>query len=82
MAQANLYELALSPEDQAAVDAAIDTLVTRLGPHLKNLTTDERKELPKMGAAAGIPNAKAVYDDLAARFPGSARKRGTQPTAA
>lgn len=161
MAQSNQFELAINPEDQAAIDAAIDTLLTRLAPHLKSLTVDERKELPKMGdksvafvekareyagqnphlvpsfldlamfdadlqgssllsrytralaplmsaledsrmlagseayqaalmiyhnakmgASAGIPNAKAVYDDLAARFPGGARKRATQPTPA
>lgn len=160
MAQPNQFELAISAEDQAAIDAAIETLLTLLAPHLKSLTSDERKELPKMGdksvafvdkareyagqnpqlvppfldmamfdadlqgasllsrytraltpllssledsrmlagseayqaalmiyhtakmgASAGIPNAKAVYEDLANRFPGGARKRVAQPAA-
>lgn len=158
MAQQNLYELDLSPEEQGEIEAALDVLVTRLGPRLNSLTVAERRELPKMGdktvafvektheygvqnphlvpvfvdmamfnadltgssqlnrylrvlkplvssmddsrmlagseayqaalmiyhntkmaAASGIANAKAVYEDLAARFPGGARKRASQP---
>ena len=159
MPQPNIYELDLSPEEQAEVEAAIHVLVTRIGPKVKSLTVAERRELPKMGdktvafvektreyggqnphlvpvfvdmamfdadlsggtllaryiralkplvsamedsrmlagseayqaalmiyhnvkmaAAAGIANAKAVYEDLASRFPGGARKRINPPT--
>lgn len=49
MPQENLYELNIPAADLQAVQAAVQTLVNVLGPHLINLTLDERRELPKMG---------------------------------
>ncbi len=48
MAAENRVSIAISPEDQAAINSAIGTIKTKLTPHLIALRPDERKELPKM----------------------------------
>jgi hypothetical protein len=49
MAQQNQININISDTDMQEIEAALDTLITKLGPHLKNLTPEDRKELPKMG---------------------------------
>jgi len=49
MSQDNLFELNIPAADLQAIQDAIQTLNTRLAPHLISLTADTRRELPKMG---------------------------------
>lgn len=46
----NKIALQINAADEAAITAAINTLVTKLQPHLLTLTDDERKGGLKMGA--------------------------------
>lgn len=48
MALENRVSIEMTPEDAQAVEAAIDTLKTKLQPYLQSLTAQDRKELPKM----------------------------------
>ncbi|MBU3069187.1 hypothetical protein KOI40_05100 [Aestuariicella sp. G3-2] len=50
MAQANQYQLTLSNDELTIVKDAIAALRATLQPHLKSLSSDERRGLPKMGA--------------------------------
>lgn len=50
MAQANLHQLSLSAEELQAVSDAITTLRNTLQPYLQSLSTEDRRELPKMGS--------------------------------
>lgn len=45
----DLITLDISEADWTAIDAALDTLETKLGAKLLDLTIDQRKELTKMG---------------------------------
>jgi hypothetical protein len=49
MSQPNQVSLKIPDADMAAIKGAIDTLKAKLLPHLKTLSPDERRELPKMG---------------------------------
>jgi len=49
MAQQDLISVDIPEADLAEIRGAIQTLRTKLSPHLKILTTAERVELPKMG---------------------------------
>lgn len=49
MAQENLFDLNIPADDLQAVQDALQTLATRLAPHLTSLSTDDRRALPKMG---------------------------------
>lgn len=49
MAQENLFDLNIPTDDLQAVQDALQTLATRLAPHLTSLSTDDRRALPKMG---------------------------------
>lgn len=39
----------IPPEVMAEIDAALDTLETKLAPYLRSLTDEQRRGLPKMG---------------------------------
>lgn len=49
MAQADAIAVSIPESDLAAIRASIDTLKVKLLPHLKTLSPQERRELPKMG---------------------------------
>jgi hypothetical protein len=49
MTQPNLVSLNISEADLAEFKASINTLSTKLLPHLITLSPEERQELPKMG---------------------------------
>jgi hypothetical protein len=49
MPQENLIQVNIPADDLQAIQDAIQVLTTRLAPHLISLTTDARRELPKMG---------------------------------
>lgn len=49
MAQQNQIAVMIPEADLADIKAAIATLATKLMPHLKALSVQERSELPKMG---------------------------------
>jgi len=49
MGQPNLVSLNIPEADLAEIKGAINVLVTKLLPHLKTLSPEERQELPKMG---------------------------------
>ena len=49
MPQENLFELNIPAADLQAIQDAIQTLNTRLAPHLISLSANSRRELPKMG---------------------------------
>ena len=48
MALENRVSIQITPEDQQAIEGALDTLKTKLQPYLHSLTPKDRKELPKM----------------------------------
>ncbi|WP_320111528.1 hypothetical protein [Draconibacterium orientale] len=45
----NRISFVLNDEEKTAINQSIETLVNVLEPKLVSLTTDERKEMPKMG---------------------------------
>lgn len=49
MAQPNLVSFNIPEADMTEIKAAINVLTTKLLPHLKTLSPEERQELPKMG---------------------------------
>lgn len=49
MAQPNLVSLNIPEADLTEIQGAINVLVTKLLPHMKTLSPEERQELPKMG---------------------------------
>ncbi len=49
MAQPNLVSLNITEADLTEIKAAINVLTTKLLPHLKTLSPEDRMELPKMG---------------------------------
>ena len=49
MPQQDRISLNIPPADLAAIDAAIATLKTKLVPHLKTLSSQDKKEMAKMG---------------------------------
>ncbi len=49
MSQSNLVSFNIPEADLAEIKAAINVLTTKLMPHLKTLSPDERHDLPKMG---------------------------------
>ena len=49
MSKDNWVSLNISEKDLQEIKNAIQVLQSKLNPHLVGLTTDERKELPKMG---------------------------------
>ena len=49
MPQQNLIALHIPETDLAEIKAAIATLNTKLSPHLKTLTPQDRQEMAKMG---------------------------------
>jgi hypothetical protein len=49
MSQQNLISLNIAAEDLQAVKDAINVLKTKLAPHLKTLSVNDRMEIPKMG---------------------------------
>lgn len=49
MTQPNLVSLNISEADLSEIKASINTLRTKLLPHLKTLSPEERQELLKMG---------------------------------
>jgi len=49
MAQPNLVSLNITEAELAELKAALEVLTTKLLPHLKTLSPEERMELPKMG---------------------------------
>jgi hypothetical protein len=49
MSQTNQVSFSISEADMAEIKTAIQTLQTKLMPHLKTLSPDDRMELPKMG---------------------------------
>ena len=49
MAQQNLIEVNIPGADLAEIQAAIGVLKTKLTPHLKTLTVQDKKEMAKMG---------------------------------
>jgi hypothetical protein len=49
MAQSDQIAVTISEGDLAAIQEALGTLESKLLPHLKTLTPQERVELPKMG---------------------------------
>lgn len=67
MAQANQHQLSLSNEELQAVTDAITTLRNTLQPYLQSLSTDDRRELPKMGARTVDFVTKAR--DYSVRYP-------------
>lgn len=50
MAQSNQHQLSLSDEEVQTVTNAITALRTTLQPYLQSLSTEDRRELPKMGS--------------------------------
>jgi hypothetical protein len=49
MSQQNQIAVSIPTADLAEIHGAIDTLRTKLLPHLKTLSAQDRQELPKMG---------------------------------
>jgi len=49
MGQPNLVSLNITETDLTEIKGAIDVLTTKLLPHLKTLSPEDRMELPKMG---------------------------------
>jgi len=49
MSLENRISIEITPEDQQAIEGALDTLRTTLQPYLQSLTAQDRRELPKMG---------------------------------
>lgn len=49
MPQENLFDLNIPAADLQAIQDAVQVITTKLGPHLISLSTDTRRELPKMG---------------------------------
>ena len=49
MSQDNLFDLNIPAADLQDIQNALQTLTTKLGPHLISLSADNRRELPKMG---------------------------------
>ncbi|XOV93715.1 MAG: hypothetical protein ACFHWX_03190 [Bacteroidota bacterium] len=47
----NRIHQVIPKQDIAAINDAIKVLEDKLSPHLKTLTTDDRRKLPKMGAS-------------------------------
>lgn len=60
MHQENQYELNIPDQDMQDILAAIDTLITKLSPHLISLTAENRREMLKMGdkSVAFVTKAK------------------------
>jgi hypothetical protein len=73
MPQPDLISLNIPAADLEAIKAAIATLKAKLLPHLVTLTTQERKELPKMGDKTSAFVQKALeysqqYPDLVPNY--------------
>ncbi|HMY38238.1 MAG TPA: hypothetical protein PK011_02840 [Marinagarivorans sp.] len=49
MAQPNLINLIIPAADLQDIQTALNTLTSKLAPHLISLSANERKEIPKMG---------------------------------
>jgi hypothetical protein len=49
MTQQNLISINIPEEDMALIEAAITTLKEKLLPYLKTLSTEESRQLPKVG---------------------------------
>jgi hypothetical protein len=69
MAQQDLISLNIPAADLEEIKAAIAVLKTKLQPHLKDLTPQDRQELPKMGDKTSAFVQKALeygqqYPDL------------------
>jgi hypothetical protein len=63
--QDNRIDLQISPEDDAKIQAHIDGLIDTLLPYLQTLTTEERRELPKLGEKSFAFLAKTMeYAEL------------------
>lgn len=69
MSLENRVSIEVSPEDQQAIEGALDTLRATLQPYLQSLTVQDRRELPKMSDGTLPFVSKAVeYAETNAGF--------------
>ncbi|HEX9650939.1 MAG TPA: hypothetical protein VGA21_10285 [Cyclobacteriaceae bacterium] len=57
----NRISLKISADDQTEITTAITTLVNKLGPHLKALSAEDRRQLVKMGDS-NVPFVEKALD--------------------